>query len=38
MNKFLADGCNVNIPTIDDLADAFKIVDSYTLKNQSIIY
>ena len=37
MNKFLVDGCNVNTPSIDDLTNAFKVVDSYTLKNQSII-
>ena len=37
MNKFLADGCNVNTPVIDDLTNAFKTVDSYILK-QSIIH
>ena len=37
MNKFLADGCNVNTPAIGDLANVFKIVDSYVLENQSII-
>ena len=37
MNKFLADGCNVNTPTIEDLTNTFKIIDSYALTNQSII-
>ena len=38
INKFLADGCNVNRPEIDDLKNAFKIVDSYALKNNDIIF
>ena len=37
MNKFLADGCNINTPSIDDLNNLFKIVDSYVLANKSII-
>ena len=37
MNKFLADGCNINTPTIVDLTNTFKIIDSYALTNQSII-
>ena len=37
MNKFLSDGCNINTPTIVDLTNTFKIIDSYALTNQSII-
>ena len=37
MNKFLADGCNINTPTINDLNNVFKIVSSYALTNHSII-
>ena len=37
MNKFLADGCNIHTPTIVDLTNTFKIIDSYALTNQSII-
>lgn len=37
INKFIVDGCNVKIPVIDDLRNAFKIVDSYILSNNSII-
>ena len=37
MNKFLGDGCNINTPTVEDLVNTFKIVDSYALANQSII-
>ena len=33
INKFLLDGCNVKIPTIDDLKNAFKVVDSYVLSS-----
>jgi 1-deoxy-D-xylulose 5-phosphate reductoisomerase len=33
MNKFLADGCNINTPTIDDLKNLFKIVDFVRFSN-----
>jgi 1-deoxy-D-xylulose-5-phosphate reductoisomerase len=37
MNKFLADGCNISMPTINDVNNLFRIVDSYVLASQSII-
>ena len=33
INKFILDGCNVKIPVIDDLKNAFRIVDSYIQSN-----
>ncbi len=33
INKFILDGCNVKIPAIDDVKNAFRIVDSYIQSN-----
>ena len=37
INKFISDGCNIQIPVYQDLINAFKIIDSYMISNKLII-